>query len=179
MGEFEKKDNDNIEQNVVEDQNDSKLVLGKFKNANALLDAYNSLEAEFTRRSQKLKELEGLVGNKENSNFQSIVEKIPQLKEYQKDGTVEGCISSLVEEINSLQKIAEKSSNEEDTEVYEKATKRSGVKDRIISDYLLSLNSMKTVPLLDSNGSAIYLPENKPRTINEAGLMAEKLFKRE
>ncbi len=32
--------------------------LGKFRDVRALLDAYNSLEAEFTRRSQRLKELE-------------------------------------------------------------------------------------------------------------------------
>lgn len=32
---------------------------GKFKSADALLNAYNSLEAEFTRRSQRLRELEG------------------------------------------------------------------------------------------------------------------------
>lgn len=33
--------------------------LGKFKSVDALLNAYNSLEAEFTRRSQRLRELEG------------------------------------------------------------------------------------------------------------------------
>lgn len=32
--------------------------LGKFKDVKALLEAYNALEAEFTRRSQRLKELE-------------------------------------------------------------------------------------------------------------------------
>lgn len=32
--------------------------LGKFKDADALLRAYNSLEAEFTRRSRRLRELE-------------------------------------------------------------------------------------------------------------------------
>lgn len=32
--------------------------LGKFKSVDALLNAYNSLEAEFTRRSQRLRELE-------------------------------------------------------------------------------------------------------------------------
>lgn len=36
--------------------------LGKFKSVDALLSAYLSLEAEFTRRSQRLKELE--EGNK-------------------------------------------------------------------------------------------------------------------
>ena len=32
---------------------------GKFKSADALLNAYNSMEAEFTSRSQRLRELEG------------------------------------------------------------------------------------------------------------------------
>ena len=33
-------------------------ISGKFKSVDALLRAYNSLQAEFTRRSQRLKELE-------------------------------------------------------------------------------------------------------------------------
>ena len=33
---------------------------GKFKNKEGLMDAYRSLEAEFTRRSQRLKELESV-----------------------------------------------------------------------------------------------------------------------
>lgn len=35
------------------------VSLGKFKDVNALLSAYNSLQAEFTKRCQRLKELEG------------------------------------------------------------------------------------------------------------------------
>ena len=35
------------------------ISLGKFKDVNALLNAYNSLESEFTKRCQKIKELEG------------------------------------------------------------------------------------------------------------------------
>lgn len=38
---------------------------GKFKSADALLRAYNSLEAEFTRRSQRLRELEGRLAREE------------------------------------------------------------------------------------------------------------------
>lgn len=37
------------------------VSLGKFKDVNALLNAYNSLQAEFTKRCQRLKELEGEV----------------------------------------------------------------------------------------------------------------------
>lgn len=35
------------------------VSLGKFKDVKSLLDAYNSLQSEFTKRCQRLKELEG------------------------------------------------------------------------------------------------------------------------
>ena len=34
------------------------VSLGKFKDVNALMNAYNSLQSEFTKRCQKIKELE-------------------------------------------------------------------------------------------------------------------------
>ncbi|MBO4251963.1 MAG: hypothetical protein J5911_04825 [Clostridia bacterium] len=37
---------------------DTSVSLGKFKDVNALLAAYNSLQAEFTKRCQRIKELE-------------------------------------------------------------------------------------------------------------------------
>ncbi len=40
------------------EQEKAAAVLGKFKDVKALMDAYTALEAEFTRRSQRLKELE-------------------------------------------------------------------------------------------------------------------------
>ena len=43
---------------VVSDQ-EEKVSLGKFKDVNALLSAYNSLQSEFTKRCQRLKEVEG------------------------------------------------------------------------------------------------------------------------
>ena len=42
-------------------------IYGKFKNANNLLEAYNSLQAEFTRKSQKLAEFQKEY--EENANF--------------------------------------------------------------------------------------------------------------
>ncbi len=42
---------------------EASTVLGKFKDVNALERAYESLQAEFTRRSQKLRELEREVEN--------------------------------------------------------------------------------------------------------------------
>ena len=57
-------------------------VLGKFKDVDALAKAYSALQAEFTRRSQRLKELErkaeNVAGNGEtdNAKFASGVEKL-------------------------------------------------------------------------------------------------------
>ena len=45
---------------------ESSASYGKFKSAEALLSAYNSLQAEFTKRCQRIKELES-VANKEKT----------------------------------------------------------------------------------------------------------------
>ncbi len=42
-----------------EGEEKSAVSLGKFKDVEALLNAYNSLQSEFTKRCQKIKELEG------------------------------------------------------------------------------------------------------------------------
>ena len=50
------------------------VSLGKFKDINALLSAYNSLESEFTKRCQKIKELEEKIktADKDNSPTEVI-----------------------------------------------------------------------------------------------------------
>ncbi len=45
-----------------------KVSLGKFKDVNSLLSAYNSLQSEFTKRCQKLKELEVKLSSSEKIN---------------------------------------------------------------------------------------------------------------
>ena len=40
------------------------VSLGKFKDVGALLNAYNSLQSEFTKRCQKIKELESKIDDK-------------------------------------------------------------------------------------------------------------------
>ena len=57
-------DNVNAEENVIQataetaqaEENIAAAGLGKFKSVDALMNAYLSLEAEFTRRSQRLRE---------------------------------------------------------------------------------------------------------------------------
>ena len=59
------------------------VSLGKFKDVGALLNAYNSLQAEFTKRCQKIKELEGKLDDK------TIVPSAPQAENVEKVDTKE------------------------------------------------------------------------------------------
>lgn len=52
----------------AEKTEDAAAAFGKFRSAEALMQAYKNLEAEFTRRSQRLKELESKVQNGPSSN---------------------------------------------------------------------------------------------------------------
>lgn len=47
------------------DESATEVSLGKFKDINTLLSAYNSLQAEFTKRCQRLKELETAIEKKD------------------------------------------------------------------------------------------------------------------
>lgn len=50
---------------------------GKFKTKESLIEAYNSLEAEFTRRSQKIKELEAAIGKQtEDQKWEGKVKEL-------------------------------------------------------------------------------------------------------
>ena len=46
----------------------SEVSLGKFKDVGALLNAYNSLQSEFTKRCQKIKELQAKLDDAEKEN---------------------------------------------------------------------------------------------------------------
>ena len=59
----------------------TEISLGKFKDVNALLSAYNSLESEFTKRCQRIKELEGIAASDKT--------KVPDNREGQAEGTSE------------------------------------------------------------------------------------------
>ncbi len=49
------------EQKTTEGDVKETVSLGKFKDVNALLNAYNSLQSEFTKRCQRVKELENAL----------------------------------------------------------------------------------------------------------------------
>lgn len=85
-----------VTENPVEEKS-AEVSFGKFKDANALLNAYNSLQAEFTKRCQRIKELEGellavdkvnptgSLANAEKEQDTTPEEKDQVIREYLKD----------------------------------------------------------------------------------------------
>ena len=75
------------------EENSAATGLGKFKDARALLDAYNSLEAEFTRRSQRLKELENAVKEQSAPVQTASAQASPQQADMEGENLLEAAMS--------------------------------------------------------------------------------------
>ncbi|MDE6667500.1 MAG: hypothetical protein K2K38_04025 [Clostridia bacterium] len=121
------------------EKNTAATELGKFESVSALLAAYKSLEAEFTRRSQRLKELE--EGNKARG--------VPD----------EGAPSQeSTHGVSTAQNLDE------------------SVKNAVIEEYLKTVAIGKSVPLI-VGGVSSAAPKFTPKTVKEAGALAEKFLK--
>lgn len=122
-------------------------VTGKFKDVKALMDAYQALEAEFTRRSQRLKELEA---NKEaetpavENAAAENAEAPSQKAEEQKKGITPDMLGDEV-------------------------------KNAVIEEYLNGVFSKRGVPFV-TGGGAVATQRRTPSTLKEAGALANKLF---
>ena len=132
----------------------NEVSLGKFKDVNALLKAYSSLEAEFTKRSQRLKELEDLIRPTEKVNK----EDGDILKEKQTN-----CVAP-VEKAETKVEEKEKSITLED-------------KEKILKEYLKEILSSKSKAIvLGEEGIGLKTPTSKPKTIDEAGSLAKEFL---
>lgn len=124
--------------------------LGKFKDVRALLDAYNSLEAEFTRRSQRLKELEN-ADKEHNAPVQTASAEVSPQQAVEREGE----------------------------NLLEVARSDEGVKNAIISEFLENAMKNRGVPFV-TGGVNVSAKRNTATTVKEASRLArEFLNKRE
>jgi hypothetical protein len=74
------KENESVQK--VTEVEKADISLGKFKDVNALLNAYNSLQSEFTKRCQRIKELEGASSKEKRENVEDTTstETVPNLE---------------------------------------------------------------------------------------------------
>ena len=78
------------------DKSIDNTTIGKFKDAKSLLESYNNLQSEFTRKCQKLSELEKQIESKKEKE-KTILE---ELKEYVRDNSNLCVVESL--DMNNL-----------------------------------------------------------------------------
>ncbi len=167
-----------------------------------LQNAYNSLQSEFTRRCQKIKELERENNalkeeqSKKNSSFSVDMET------YEKDfiknfPEVLGEIQSLKDladslgdtsyghleraYLNSLKQKIEENENYYKSQNYllDCIRQDKALKESIIREYLEGVQGSKpTVRLTSGNGMASITPPSKPKTLAEAGIIAQQILEK-
>ncbi len=173
---------------------------GRFKDAKGLLDAYNSLQSEFTRRCQRVKELERELGK-----FSILENPETDSNKFSSREEREGFILKFPEaqaQIQSLYEIAEKNGDESygrlerayilklqselqnqkkyftSREYLDYALSQSDdFKDKVIRGYLDKIyGSNPKVPLISGDGKAQITPPSNPKNLTEAGNLAKQIF---
>lgn len=177
-----------LEQPNLEGSNE----FGKFKDAESLLKAYNSLEAEFTKKSQKLASLE-IENAKTQSEINKQSEQERAVEEFVSKFEIAKPFTSALKE--SLQKGEDVDIKEETLNILSKTYKTAeeysqdeeflnkyifsnqGIKDRIVKDYLSKITQSSPIKM-DIGASSITLtPPNKPSNIREASNLAKSIIK--
>lgn len=181
---------ENLEQPILEEKGSN--MFGKFKDAESLLKAYNSLEAEFTKKSQKLANLES-----ENAKTQNEItkreEQVKRVDEFVSKFEFAKPFSSALKEslatnenldikeemlrlMSKTYKSAEAYSHDDEflnNYIYS----NQGIKDKIVKDYLSNITQSSPIKV-DSGASSITLtPPKMPTSIQEAGKLAKTIVK--
>lgn len=191
-------ENETIEQLNAEPEqqteNSEGSIYGKFKDAQTLLDAYNSLEAEFTRKSQKLAEFQKKQNENavfsNNDSLENILSDPTDLEKYKKE------VAEIIDndkDISSLpnrnlvalkiikeaeRRTADSLNNPDYVDKYIESNDK--IKEKIISNYLSSLNESPSAPkVISGNSSNIYFSPslNMPKTLKDAGEILSKMLK--
>ena len=182
-----------------ENGNDKQVVgsadLGKFKDVSALMQAYQSLQAEFTRRSQRLKRYERELDNQAQEDTARVSEcsgqasaDVSEQTPVRPDSTKEESV--LAVEMKELHDSTCKDSDGENKTVthgdglqllgqagnsapslYEQVMASEEVRLKIVGDYLSSLGK-NGAPLMKGGGGVLTAPAKKPVCIADAGKMA-------
>ena len=191
-------ENETIEQLEAEPEqtteNSKNSNFGKFKDAKSLLEAYNNLQAEFTRKSQRLADFQRNQNENafysNNDSLEEILNDSTDADKYKKE------ITEILEENTELsnlpnknlvafkiikeaeRKTAETLNNQDYVDKYIESNET--IKGKIISEYLSSLNEKSSAPkVISGNSSNIYFSPslNMPKTLKDAGEILTKMLK--
>ncbi len=177
----------------INSENVDSSIYGKFKDAKSLLEAYNSLQSEFTRKSQKLADLqkqldENLTLSKSDS-IEEILNDSTDMEKYKKE------ITEILENDTELSNLPNK--NRVAFKIIKEAESKTAnllnnpdymdkyiesnqeLKNKIITSYLSSQqNSPSTPKVISGNASNIYFSPSisTPKTLRDAGEILTKML---
>ncbi len=176
---------DGKDENIEKAENST---LGKFKNPEELLKAYSELEREFTRRSQRLKELEKSEQLSAESKVDwkdkvdKFFERTPSAKAFAKDIAKkivdnptlrdrDDCLDIALNQVllDNFKTPEQLLNDGQFLDTYVLSSKE--IRDKIISKYLSDIGKYAPPMTLMSGGVNIIAPSSRPRSIEEAGIL--------
>ncbi len=186
-------------------ENESGSPLGKFKDANTLLDAYNELQSEFTRKCQRLSEAEKKLQEVESDNKKlsdNTSNELPWKNKISEFVQSHKNASELMEDIVSTLAEDEKMASSEDglEKAYMKAIEKNYVpqselannndflekyiysndqiKNKIIGDYVSTLQHNQSPLTISTDGFSIGVAtSNNIRSLEDARKYVENMFR--
>ena len=165
---------------------------GKFKDAESLLKAYNNLQAEFTKKSQRLSMLES-ENEKNLSELTKRAEQEKRVEEFVSKFEIAKPFSSALKEslaqsedadiseialrlISQTHKTAQDFS-QDDEFLNNYIFSNQEIKDKIVKEYLSKVTQSSPIKVETGAKSITLTPPNVPKTIKEAGKLAKTIIK--
>ncbi len=164
----------------------------RFKSPDELLRAYENLEKEFTKRSQKLKALEKELSEKTPSTVayaqddwqkkvDDFFEQRPEIAPFKKEiaeeilkndlGNYENCLEIAGAHVVLNNYKTPRDYLDDDEFVNDNVLNNEKIRNKIIKSYLADLDGVKTVRTINGEGQASLAKQIRPKTVSEAGKM--------
>ena len=186
----------NTEYNLGQSEENFDMGSTKFKRVEDLNNAYNNLQAEFTKKCQLLKELERSMENRDIPRYKldswqgelsDFFEKYPGAKEHseeiakvllENDDLAKKSDCLLISWANILNDIYRKEEDlAQDTTFLDKYIySNENIKDEIIKRYL---GAMEKTPTLINGSKGVYniAPKSKPKNMRDAYSIVSEIFR--
>jgi len=157
-----------------------------------LLKAYNNLQAEFTKKSQRLSMLES-ENVKTQNELTRLAENDKKIEEFVSKFDIAKPFSSALKEslttgenvdlkeetLNMIAKTYKtaKEYSQDDEFLNNYIFSNQEIKDKIVKEYLSKITQNSPIKVENGSGAISLSPPNVPKTIKEAGRLAKSIIK--
>ncbi len=179
----------NAECNLIENNSNENVVdtacdgssIGKFADADELFKAYVNLEKEFTKKCQRLKELEVAKDNEAVAPAQ--VDNASKSPEAINEPVLNGQLSikdmlAMPKRTGANDTSSQNDKNEITDDIKQAILSDSDIRNKFIENYLNEIQSQNIAPLMVKSTSSNFcvMPKQKPENIKAAGEVAKDIL---